>query len=188
MKKFIPLVVSLVLLLTLAVPMASAASVSGTGQNRTITFSDPYQNTNMTVVVPTILNNETANSFAFVVIDESSTSVNYTFNVSVNGTWNGTVDIVSVADDNVTGYVNYTIYTFDVVKDANITIWMSFTDNWTQADAWWGTVDIVDNANFGLRVTTVQLLVSLLGIAVVIAVFAALIRSIKVVKPKGGKK
>jgi len=170
----------------------SASSVAGTGQNRTVTMNDPYIFANVTVVVPAALDNSTADSFAFLVADESGTSVNYTFNVTVydnNVTWyNGTVDIISIADDNVTDYVNFTALTFAAVDDANISIVMLFTDNWTQADMWYGEIDILTNSDYTLTVYLIQIMTSLLGTLVVVVMIVKLTKSFDKQTKKTGKK
>lgn len=175
----------------LSTGLVLGSSSSGTGQNRVVTFNDPYAYTNATVTVPNTLCNETNNSFAFTVVDEASADANYTFNVTVydgNVTWfNGTVDIVSTADNTTIGYVNYTADTFSIGNDLNITILMSFTDNWTQADVWYGTVDIVDTANYALRVTTTELLISVLALGMVVLMVVKVLGSIKSTT-KGNKK
>ena len=172
-------------MLALATPLACASSETGSGSSRTVTFHDSFQDCNTTVIVPTVLNNETNNSFAFVVMDESGNwGNNYTFNITIydnNVTWwNGTVDIDGVPNENTTGYINFTANTFDVVDDANITItmqWQNFTS--TNDDIWWGTVDIVDQDTFTIRVTTVELMVSVLAFGLVIVFIGKILGSLK---------
>ena len=193
MKKTIPLLMSAILILMLvAAPLAAASSMTGTGQNRTVTLNDPFINTNVTVVVPSSLDNSSANSFAFLVIDESSTSVDYTFNVTIwdnNVTWyNGTVDVTSVADDNVTGYVNFTALALAPVADANITITMLFTGNWTEADVWYGTVNVLSESDYMLGVYLMQALISLLSTVVIVMVIAKLVSGFGKEAKKTGKK
>lgn len=188
MKKVLTLIVFVCLVMTaaLAIPV-SASSVSGTGQDRAVTLTDLYQDTNITVTVPAAINNGSTNSFAFVVVDTSGTSVNYTFNVSINNTWNGTVNVISVASDDITGYVNYTIYAMDIISDTNITVTMLFTDNWTQSDVWYGTVDVVSNTDYQLRVVTISLLMALMSVMIVVMLLKALINSIGQTTKKGKK-
>ena len=189
-KKVVPIIVSMFLVCAFAFPLASASTVDGSGPERTVTLYDPYEYVNTTVVVPTVLSNETNTSFAFVVHAEAGTSgASYTFNVSINGTWNGTVDIVAVADSNVTGYVNYTANTFDIVDNANITITGQFTGagNWTEVDTWYGEVDIVDNQNYMLRVTLVQMIASMLVVVIIVSLVSKVIGSLSETT-KGGKK
>lgn len=195
MKKTIPLLMSVILgLMLMVAPMVAASSSTGTGQNRTVTMNDPYINTNVTVVVPNALDNSTADSYAFLVVDESGTSVDYTFNVTIwdnNVTWyNSTVDVSSVSDDNVTGYVNFTADTFAVVADANITITMLFTTNWTQADVWYGEVDIMSHDTYALGVELVQILISLLGTVIIVILISKVLSGTFMgkAKTKGKKK
>lgn len=188
MKKVIPVLVAVfILIATLSVvPFASASSSSGSGQSRVVTFSDPFQNTNMTVTVPNTMNNETNNSFAYLVMDESTSSVNYTFNMTFNGTNAGTVDIVSVSDDNITGYINYTADAIPLTEDSNVTITMLFTDNWTQADVWYGETDVVDASRYSMRITLIEMIVALMSVAIIVLLFSAISGSIG--KATKGKK
>lgn len=192
MKRTLTLFLTLMFVVSiLSMGMALGSSSAGTGQNRVVTFSDPYANTNATVPVPNVLNNETNNSFAFTIVDEASADMNYTFNITIydgNVTWwNGTVDIESTSDNTTLGYVNYTSATFSVGNDLNITILMSYTDNWTQTDVWYGIVDIVDAVNFSLRVTTTALLISVLGLGMIVIMMVKILGSIKMTS-KGDKK
>lgn len=192
MKKFISYIMIAFVIVAFATPLVSASSETGSGSTRTVTFNDSFVDTNTTVVVPTILNNETNNSFAFVVVDESGGVSEYTFNITVydnNATWyNETVDITTVADENVTGYINFTANTFDLVDDANITITMQWS-NWTATndDVWYGTVDIVDDANYQIRVVTSGLLISVLGFGLVILFIGKVLGSMSM-DGKGKKK
>lgn len=168
-----------------ATPLVSASSETGTGSSRTVTFNDSFVDTNTTVVVPTILNNETANSFAFVVVDDSGIwGSNYTFNITIydnNVTWyNGTVDVVGVPSENTTGYINFTANTFALVDNANITVtmqWSNFTS--TNDDVWYGEVDIVDATTYSLRVTTTGMLVSVMGMGLVVLLIVKVLGSMK---------
>jgi len=184
-KRFMALAMTLLVVVAFATPLANASTVDGTGSNRTVTFYDQFKDTNTTVVVPTVLNNGTDNSFAFTVIDESgSWGSNYTFNITIydgNATWwNGTVDIVGVPNADTTGYINFTAYTFSVVDDANITITMQWS-NWTSTndDVWYGTVDIVDEGTYAIRVTTMEVLISAMGFGMVILLIGKVLTSIE---------
>jgi len=185
-KRFMALAMTLLVVVALlATPLANASTVEGTGSNRTVTFYDQFKDTNTTVVVPTVLNNATDNSFAFTVIDESGLwGSNYTFNITIydgNATWwNGTVDIVGVPNANTTGYINFTAYTFSVVDDANITITMQWS-NWTATndDVWYGTVDIVDQNTYAIRVTTAEVLISAMAFGIVILLIGKVLSSIE---------
>ncbi len=179
-NKFISFIMVALVIVALTTPLVSASSETGTGQIRTVTLADSFVDTNSTVVVPTILNNETANSFAFVVGDESGVwGSNYTFNITIydnNVTWyNGTVDIVGVPSENTTGYVNFTADQIAIINDANITITMQWS-NWTTSndDVWYGEVDFVDAITYDLRVTTPSMLISVMGIAIILIVFAGI--------------
>lgn len=185
MKKFISFMLIGLFVLALATPFAMASSETGSGSSRTVTFHDSFVDCNTTVIVPTVLNNETNNSFAFTVIEESgSWGCNYTFNITIydnNATWyNGTVDIDGVPNDNTTGYINFTAGTFEVVNDANITITMQW-QNWTATndDVWYGEVDIVDQDTYTIRVVTVELMVSVLAFGLVIVFIAKILGSMK---------
>jgi hypothetical protein len=174
MNKFLSYALAILVVVAFATPLVSASSETGSGTNRTVTFNDSFVDTNTTVVVPTILNNATDNSFAFVVSDESGVwGSNYAFNITIydnNVTWyNGTVNIVGTPSENTTGYINFTANTFDLVNDANITITMQWS-NWTATndDVWWGTVDIVDANTYTISVVTVDLMVSVLGMGMLI--------------------
>lgn len=184
-KKFISLMLIGLLFLALSTPLVSASSETGSGSSRTVTFNDSFVDCNTTVVVPTVLNNETANSFAFTVIEESgSWGCNYTFNITIydnNVTWwNGTVTIDGDPNDNTTGYINFTADTLAITDNANITITMQWK-NWTSSndDVWWGTVDIVDQATYTIRVVTLELMVSILGFGLVILFIAKVLGSMK---------
>lgn len=172
-------------------PLVSASSEIGTGQSRTVTLADSFVDTNTTVIVPTIMNNETATSFAFVVGDESGVGSDYTFNITIydnNVTWyNGTVDVVGVASENITGYINFTADQIALVMNANITITMQWS-NWTASndDVWYGEIDFVDATTYNLRVTTPSILISVMGIGIILIVFAGIMNSTfkKVTKKK----
>lgn len=166
-----------------ATPLVSASSETGSGSTRTITFNDSFVDTNTTVVVPTIMNNETANSFSFLVADESAVwGSNYTFNIVIydnNVTWyNGTVDVVGIPSENTTGYINFTADQIAIVYDANITITMQWTNlTATNDDVWYGTVDFVDAVTYNLRVTTPNLLIQVLAIGIIIILFAGILNT-----------
>ena len=181
--KLISVMLMALVVVAVCSPLVSASSEEGTGQSRTVTLADSFVDTNTTVIVPTILNNETANSFAFVVADESGVwGSNYTFNITIydnNVTWyNGTVDVVGVPSENTTGYINFTADQIAIVNDANITITMQW-DNWTASndDVWYGEVDFVDQVTYDLRVTTPSLLISVMGIGIILIVFAGIFNS-----------
>lgn len=189
-KKFISLMLIGLLVVAFATPLVSASSETGSGSSRTVTFNDSFVNTNTTVVVPSVLNNETANSFAFLVVEESGAwGSNYTFNITIydnNVTWyNGTVDVDAVPNGNATGYINFSANTFALVNDANITItmqWQNFTSS--NDDVWYGEVDIVDAQTYTLRVTTVELLVTILGFGLVILFIGKVLGSMKTMDKK----
>ena len=187
-SRLVTCLMAMFLIVGMATPLALASSEAGTGQDRVVTFNDPYIYTNTTVTVPSILNNETANSFTFVVVDESSSSVNYTFNMTINGTNLGTVDIISVSDDNATGYINYTADAIPILADANVTITMLYTDNYTQADVWYGTVDVVDADTYSISVTTVDLLMQVLAVGLVLLSVVKVLGSVKMDEKGKGKK
>lgn len=181
-KKFISFMMVALVIVAFATPLVSASSETGSGQSRTVTLADSFVDTNTTVVVPTILNNETVNSFAFVVEDESGVSSSYTFNITIydnNVTWyNGTVDVVGVPSENTTGYINFTADQVALVIDANITITMQWS-NWTASndDVWYGEIDFVDAQTYNLRVTTPSILISVMGIGIIIIIFAGIMNS-----------
>lgn len=172
MKRAFPLMMAALLLLSLVVPYAAASSVEGTGQSRVVTLNHPTEFVNTSVAVPAIIDYDSNASFAFTVMDESSSAITYTFNVSIynNGTWfNESVDITSIADDNVTGYVNFTAGTFPVRGDSdNITITQQLTSDYSELDAWYGTVGIVDGQSYMLRVTMTGLVIGFLAVIIVI--------------------
>ncbi len=171
MKRAIPLMMAALLLLSLVVPYAAASTVEGTGTTRTVTLSNPWEFANTTVVVPTVNNLEANLSFAFTVMDESTSAIDYTFNVSIlnNGTWyNDTVDITSVADDNVTGYINFTADTFIVEAADNITITQQNTTGWEQLDVWYGEVEFVTAQSYTLRVIMTNLVIGFLAVIILI--------------------
>lgn len=183
MKKFIPILVALVLICgLLTIPTVLASTESGTGQNRSVVLSNPYTTyTNATVTVPTILNNESANSFAYVITDTSNSTINYTVNISVeyNGTYyNKTVAGASVANDSTTLYTNYTADEVPV-GEANVTIQLVFTDNYTEADNWTGTIDYVAANTYAISVTTIGIILSLIPIAVIILFIGKIFGSIQ---------
>lgn len=182
-NKFISIMMVALVIVAFSTPFVSASSELGTGQNRTVTFADSFVDTNTSVIVPTYLNNETANSFAFVVMDESGVwGSNYTFNITIydnNATWyNETVDIVGVPSENTTGYINFTADSLALVNGANITISMQWS-NWTASndDVWYGTVNIVNQVTYDLRVTTPNVLISVMGIGVILILFAVIMKS-----------
>jgi len=185
MKKFITYALAILVVFAFATPLVSASSETGSGSSRTVTFNDSFVNTTTTVVVPTILNNETANSFAFVVMDESGVwGSNYTFNITIydnNVTWyNGTVDVVGIPSENTTGYINFTADQIAIVNDANITITMQWS-NWTATndDVWYGTVDVVDAQNYNIRVTTYEMMIAILSMGLVILFIGKVLGSMK---------
>ena len=185
MKKFITYALAILVVFALATPLVSASSETGSGSSRTVTFNDSFVNTNTTVVVPEIINNETANSYAFVVMDESGAwGSNYTFNITIydnNVTWyNGTVDVVGIPSENTTGYINFTADQIALVDNANITISMQWS-NWTASndDVWYGTVDVVDAENFAIRVTTYDMMISILSMGLIILFIGKILGSMK---------
>jgi len=193
MKKSITVMVAMMFLMTLlAVPMVSASTVEGTGQSRTVTLYTPAVDTNVTVVVPTIIQNDTANSFVFTVIDESGGTDDYLLNVSINinGTYyNESASVSSVADDNVTAYVNYTADTLPINASANITIELVFDTNYTQADVWYGEIETVDATRYSMRVTLMNTMIELIGVAILIMFIMVIFNYLKgAVEPSKGKK
>ena len=176
--KLVSTIITLLLVVSMVSPLAMGSSSTGTGSSRVVTLNNPYIFTNATVTVPEVLNNETANYFEFLVVDESSSAISYTFNMTVNGTNDGTVTIVSVADGNATGWLNYTADAIPLNDNVNITIQMLFTTNWTEADNWTGLVDVVDAQTYTLRVTTIDMLIAVMGFAVVILLIGAVVSSV----------
>lgn len=184
-KKFIALILTALVIVGFSTPLVSASSEAGTGSSRTVTFHDSFVNTNTTVIVPSVLNNASANSFAFTVMDESGVwGSNYTFNITIydgNATWwNGTVDVVGIPSENTTGYINFTANTFSIVDDANITITMQW-QNYTASndDVWYGTVDIVSASVYGIRVTLTDLMITILGFGILILIIGKALSSMK---------
>ena len=177
-------ILTVLMAVAMATPLVTASTESGVNQNREITFTDQYvaEFTNATVTVPNIWSNASANSFAFVVLDESAGTDDYTFNITVwdnNVTWyNETVDLTTVVDSNVTGYVNFTADTFALVNNANITITMLYTGNWSQADVWYGEVDIVSANDFAIRVTTTGIILSVMGLVIILVMMVKIFQNI----------
>ena len=194
MKKSFTILVALFVLVALATPLVSASTLEGTGQSRIVTLYTPAVDTNVTVTVPAILNNETANSFVFSVIDESSGTDDYLLNVSINinGTWyNDSVAVSSVADENVTAYINYTADALPLNASANITIELVFDTNYTSADIWWGEIETVDANDYTMRVTIIEMLVNLVTLFILVSFVMIIIKFLQDAvsgKPKGKKK
>jgi len=181
MRKYISTMVAMFLIsaFVFALPLASASTEVGTGLTRTVTFSDPYQVTNTTVVVPTAIDNESALSYTFNIVDESNTTLNYTYVVTImsNGTYyNGTVDIVSIANGSAVGYVNYSALTLPLNSTANITIEMLWTDNSTSADIWYGTVDIMDTQSYTIGVVLISMIMNLVTLVIMVTFIVFIVK------------
>lgn len=187
MRKYTLVLSMLLVVAMITSSLAMASSETGTGQDRTVSFSDPYQFTNATVIVPAVLNNESANSFEFTVLDESGSASDFGFYILVNGTIYDDVNITSVDDGNATGWVNFTADAFELGDDVDINVTMYFTSNYTAVDWWNGTVDIVDANTFSIRITTVELVMSMMGIVIVILLISKVLGSIKDVEGKKKK-
>jgi len=178
------LMLTALMVLALASPLVIASSETGANQNRVVTLTDQYagEATNATVTVPNILSNASANSFAFVILDESAGTDDYTFNITIwdnNATWyNGSVDITTIVDDNVTGYVNFTADTFALVNNANITVTMIYTGNYSVADVWYGEVDIISENTYAMRVTVTGIIMSVMGLAIMLMFMVKIFQNI----------
>ena len=66
------------------------------------------------------------------------------------------------------------------MDDANITITMQW-QNLTASndDVWYGTVDVVDADNYGIRVTTYELMIAILSMGLVILFIGKVLGSMK---------
>jgi len=199
MKKTIPTLVVMALILSgmfAATPLVAASSEAGTGQSRTVTLSDPDWNyTNATVVVPSIIDNSTANVFTFEVVDTYNISWDYNFTVSIydgNVTWyNETVSITSVALNTTEGNVTYTANSLPLLNNANITLIMDYWNGTANVtlDSWYGTIDVVSNNDYAMRVTMLSMLVSLLATVIIMIMIVKVLGSFKTIKPTNkGKK
>ena len=190
MKKILTTVVALFILVAFSFPLVSASSVEGTGQDRTVLFATPEGDANFTVGVPAILNNETLNSFTFVV-NETGGADDYLLNVSIgsNGTWyTQSVAVTSVDMDNVTAYVNYSALTLPLNASANITIEVVFDTNYTVVDTWYGEVRIVDANDYSMSVTLISMIINLMTLFVMVSFVMLIFRYLKeAVKPTKGK-
>jgi len=172
------------MVVAIASPLVTASSESGANQNREVTLTDQYvgEDTTAIVTVPNVWSNASANSLAFVFLDGSVGTDTYTINVTIwdnNATWyNETLAITTVVDDNVTGYVNFTANTFALVNDANITITMLYTGNYSVADVWYGEVDIISENDYAMRVTTVGVIMSVMGLAIMLIFMVKIFQNI----------
>lgn len=184
LKSTFAVLLTVLMVVALATPLVTASTESGVNQNREVTFTDQYvaEFTNATVTVPNIWSNASANSFAFVILDESAGTDDYTFNITVwdnNVTWyNGTVDVTTIVDSNVTGYMNFTADTFALVNNANITITMLYTGNWSQADVWYGEVDIISENSYNIKVVMTGIIISVMGLAIILMFMVKIFQNI----------
>ena len=183
-KSIFVLMLTALMVVAIASPLVTASSESGANQNREVTLTDQYvgEDTTAIVTVPNVWSNASANSLAFVFLDGSVGTDTYTINVTIwdnNATWyNETLAITTVVDDNVTGYVNFTANTFALVNDANITITMLYTGNYSVADVWYGEVDIISENDYAMRVTTVGVIMSVMGLAIMLIFMVKIFQNI----------
>lgn len=195
MNKPITIMVALFVLMALAIPTCvSASSVEGYGLSRTVTLynnESVIDSTNVSVIVPTALNNETINSFAFSVIDVANVTDDYILNISINsnGTfYNETVSVTSVQLDTVVAYINYSALSLPLNNTANITIELIFDTNYTSADIWYGEIAIVDAQEFGM-VNMTDMIMNLMSVMITILFVVLIIKFLKgAVNPESKKK
>lgn len=195
MNKPITIMVALFVLMALAIPTCvSASSVEGYGLSRTVTLynnESVMDSTNVSVIVPTALNNETINSFAFSVIDVANVTDDYILNISINsnGTfYNETVSVTSVQLDTVVAYINYSALSLPLNDTANITIELVFDTNYTSADIWYGEIAIVDAQEFGM-VNMTDMIMNLMSVMITILFVVLIIKFLKgAVNPESKKK
>lgn len=200
MKKGMTIMVAMFFLFALATPMVvSASTEDGIGQNRTVTLvSDANVDGNITDVVigvPVLYQNDTNTSFMLTAQPHPSTNISvddYLLNISINnnGTWyNESVAFSSLADENVTAYINYTADTFILNETCNITIQLVYDTNYTVADEWWGEVGFVDANDYAMRVTMMELLVSVMSLFILVWFVMTIFKYLKnAVEPSKKKK
>jgi hypothetical protein len=181
MNKLLPALMAMMIVIGI-IPFASASTETGTGPNRIVQLEDADWYTNTSVSFPEIVCNATANSYAFVFVDESglNATLNYTVNMTVenNGTYyNKTFNVTVPTNGTVTGYVNYTADELPI-GEFNVNMTLIWDLGWIEQNWWNGTFETVDVVDYNLQVTTPQMIMSLIGVAVVILLIGKFIGTI----------
>ena len=166
--------------------VSASEEIISTGQERTIGFDNYNGYTdNVTIIVPNTIKNESL-QLLFTHRNELGDvwGVDSWANITINNITK-TVWLSDTKDDwiNVSGtlsvYVNYSVSEICLGENQNISIEIYIMDSWTLHDSWYGTIDVVSEADYNLRVLLIGTLLSLLSISIVATMMLRVVKDMK---------
>jgi len=179
-KIFAMFVVTFIAIQTLSIVTAEASVYeTGTGIQREIICDNgeletgTTSNSTIAVQMPTI-HYEIDTDFVFTI-----TSQYWTYDCQINLTIGNITKSVYMPDafTGYQGWANFTASELPAGNNIPVNVTLYLTD-WTYNGSWDGEMDILTVANYGIRVTLVEVMISALTIAVVVILFSKIAKSL----------